>query len=122
MAEYERIKPRRTTSSTPCRKDLQYVFSNPDVLEKRGAYGAYKLANDTKPDAAQMEMLKRYVALERKILAEDIINGKPTIILIEGNRAFPWKDWAGEDPEISSSLQGYRTAFVSDWVTILHKR
>ncbi len=86
------------------------------------AYGAYKIARDTKPHGAQLETLKRYIALERKILAEDIVNGKPTIILIEGNRAFRWKEWAEEDPEIAGLLKGYRVASMSDWATILQKR
>ncbi len=86
------------------------------------AYGAYKIAYDTAPNATQREMLNRYIALERKILAEDIINGKPTIILIEGNRAFDWKNWAEEDLKISNLLKEYRVASVSDWVTILQKR
>ena len=56
------------------------------------------------------EALARYDELERRMLAQDIVNGRPDIILVQLTPELDWLEWAQRDGELAALLSAYAPA------------
>lgn len=56
------------------------------------------------------EALARYDELERRMLAQDIVNGRPDIILVQLTPELDWLEWARRDRELAALLSAYAPA------------
>ena len=72
-------------------------------------------------DAETKAKLDRYMALDLKILVEDIRNGKPDIILADRNH-YDWYKWAQRDAVLAHELENYRPLAEVESVLILRRK
>jgi hypothetical protein len=80
---------------------------------------ADRVRRDADPAAATR--LRAYVDAERKMFAEDVMRGRPDIILWQREPDANWPDWAKTEPGLAEALEVYRARETVDGVTILSR-
>jgi hypothetical protein len=60
----------------------------------------------SKPEGDRLQALLGYQALDRKIVAEDIISAKPPLLAFD-HKDRDWELWARQDPAIEAALKNY---------------
>jgi hypothetical protein len=68
-------------------------------------------------ERATLERLETYAARDRAILASDIRNGRPDLILIQKDW-MDWTEWALSDPGLAEALSLYQPVGTIDGVAI----
>ena len=68
-------------------------------------------------DRATLERLETHAARDKAILATDIRNGRPDLILIQKDW-MDWTDWALSDPGLAEALSLYHPVATIDGVAI----
>ncbi|QUD88478.1 GtrA family protein [Phenylobacterium montanum] len=66
---------------------------------------------------ARRTRLRQFVGLDRRILVNDILRGRPDIILVSVG-GFDWGAWARADPALAAALAPYRPVRTVDGVAI----
>lgn len=73
-------------------------------------------------DPAARARYAAYVEAERKMFAEDVVRGRPDVILLwPSATGQDWLGWAKADPQLAEALKAYRPRETVDGVTILSR-
>ena len=83
--------------------------------------GAEVLLERGNLDGATQAALKNALAIDKKMLTEDIAGQHPDLILVHLTRGFDWMAWAHSDPRLKAALAAYRPARTIGDVVILQR-
>jgi hypothetical protein len=79
------------------------------------------LREDKHLDPAADAVLSDYAERDRGMFVEDIVRGRPDIVLLDWTSGFNWLAWAKADPALTGILETYRVGDTVDGVTILSR-
>ena len=72
-------------------------------------------------DPATQAKLADCIALDRRLLTEDIVRGRPDVILVQIMETIDWLAWARQDPALADALKPYRPDRTVGDVLILRR-